>query len=76
MHVNIHTAAVPDGTSTISNDALALVRGHFNPSKIACTAPSVERSRSVSSMRSSILPPVWREKAQLNNAVRAPPICR
>ena len=34
MHVNIHTAAVPDGTSTISNDALALVRGNFNPSKL------------------------------------------
>lgn len=34
MHVIIHTAAVPDGKTSISNDALALVRGNFNPSKI------------------------------------------
>ncbi len=46
------------------------------PSRIAATAASVERSRSVSSMRSSIVPPILRAKTQLNRAVRAPPICR
>ena len=43
---------------------------------MAAIAASVERSRSVSSMRSSILPPAWRAKSQLNSAVRAPPIWR
>ena len=43
---------------------------------IAVIAASVERSRSVSSMRSSIVPPLWRAKSQLNKAVRAPPMCR
>jgi hypothetical protein len=39
-------------------------------------AASVERFRSVSSTRNRKLPPWWRAKSQLNNAVRAPPICR
>jgi hypothetical protein len=39
-------------------------------------AASVERARSVSSMRSSILPPVARANSQLKSAVRAPPMCR
>ena len=34
MHVKIHTGAVPDGQTSISNEALALVRGGFNPSKL------------------------------------------
>jgi hypothetical protein len=34
MHVKIHTAAVPDGTTTISNSAAELVRMGFNPSKL------------------------------------------
>lgn len=34
MHVKIHTAAIPDGTTTISNAAAELVRMGFNPSKI------------------------------------------
>jgi hypothetical protein len=48
----------------------------FEPARIAATASGVERSRSVSSMRSRNVPPVWRAKSQLNRAVRAPPICR
>src|SRR3954451_21540229 len=39
-------------------------------------AASVERSRSVSSIRSSIVPPWGRGERQLNKAVRAPPMCR
>src|SRR5436853_3153141 len=39
-------------------------------------ASSVERARSVSSMRSRNLPPRPRAYSQLNRAVRAPPICR
>src|SRR4051812_14747630 len=35
-----------------------------------------ERSRSVSSMRSTNTPPDRRANSQLNNAVRAPPTCR
>lgn len=34
MHVNIHTAAVPDGESTISDSAAKLVRMGFNPSRL------------------------------------------
>src|SRR5579862_7798452 len=45
------------------------------PSKITCTAASVERSRSVSSIRSRNLPPVRRAYSQLNSAVRAVPMC-
>ncbi len=36
----------------------------------------VERSRSVSSMRSTIVPASWRASSQLNRAVLAPPMCR
>lgn len=43
MHVKIHTAAVPDGMSTISNAALALVRGDFNPS----ARPAVDRIKAL-----------------------------
>jgi hypothetical protein len=39
-------------------------------------AGSVERSRSVSSMRRSIVPPCRRANSQLNRAVRAPPMWR
>ena len=39
-------------------------------------AASVERARSVSSMRSRTVPPWRRAYSQLNNAVRAPPMCR
>ena len=35
----------------------------------------VERSRSVSSIRSTSSPPAWRASSQLNSAVRAPPMC-
>ena len=34
MHVKIHTAAVPDGATTISQSAAELVRMGFNPSKL------------------------------------------
>src|SRR5882672_2088900 len=37
---------------------------------------SVERERSVSSMRRMKAPPWWRAKSQLKSAVRAPPTCR
>jgi hypothetical protein len=47
-----------------------------SPSKIASIAASVERARSVSSIRSRYLPPWWRANSQLNSAVRAPPMCR
>src|SRR3954451_10203945 len=49
---------------------------HLNPSRIAAIAGSVDRSRSVSSIRSSILPPCFLAKSQLNSAVRAPPMWR
>jgi hypothetical protein len=42
-------------------------------SKIACSETWVERSRSVSSIRSRKTPPWWRANAQLKSAVRAPP---
>ncbi len=51
-------------------------RAIARPSMIAATACGVERTRSVSSMRSRNAPPWWRAKSQLNKAVRAPPICR
>src|SRR5271170_252455 len=47
-----------------------------SPSRMASIAACVERSRSVSSMRNSILPARPRAYSQLNKAVRAPPICR
>lgn len=34
MHVNIHTAALPDEEVTISNSAAQLVRMGFNPSTL------------------------------------------
>src|SRR5262245_36288364 len=43
---------------------------------IALMAAAVERSRSVSSILSSILPPCRRANSQLNKAVRPPPMCR
>src|SRR3546814_4319352 len=46
------------------------------PSRIASIAASVERARSVSSIRSRNRPPWWRANSQLNSAVRAPPIWR
>ena len=42
---------------------------------ICATFSGVERSRSVSSMRSTSRPPSWRASSQLNSAVRAPPMC-
>src|SRR6266849_2768676 len=49
---------------------------HFSPSRMASMASLVERSRSVSSIRSSILPPRFLAYSQLNSAVRAPPMWR
>src|SRR5689334_14686125 len=46
------------------------------PSKMALTAASVERSRSVSSMRSRNFPPCFFANRYENKAVRAPPMCR
>src|SRR5215831_1696373 len=43
---------------------------------MASIASLVDRSRSVSSIRSSILPPCFFANSQLNSAVRAPPIWR
>jgi hypothetical protein len=37
---------------------------------------SVDRSRSVSSMRRTYVPPFLRAHSQLKSAVRAPPTCR
>src|SRR3954449_6070850 len=45
-------------------------------SRICWTFSGVERSRSVSSMRSMNTPPSWRAASQLNSAVRALPMCR
>src|SRR3954453_22566177 len=45
-------------------------------SRICSTFSGVERSRSVSSMRSTISPPCPRASSQLKRAVRAPPMCR
>src|SRR5215208_2709929 len=44
-------------------------------SKICSTFSGVERSRSVSSMRSTSSPPWRRARSQLYSAVRAPPMC-
>ncbi len=44
--------------------------------RISASLSGVERSRSVSSIRSTNVPPVWRATSQLNSAVRAPPTCR
>src|SRR5690625_7019793 len=46
------------------------------PSRMACTELSLERSRSVSSMRRTNCPPVARAASQANSAVLAPPICK
>lgn len=43
MHVTIHTAAIPNGTSSISNSAAELVRMGFNPSKV----PAVDRIKAL-----------------------------
>lgn len=43
MHVKIHTAAIPDGETAISNDAAALVRMKFNPSSL----PQVDRIKAL-----------------------------
>lgn len=43
MHVTIATKNVPAGTTPISNEALALVRGGFNPSKL----PAVDRMKAL-----------------------------
>ncbi len=34
MHVTIHTAAIPDGKTSITNSAAELVRMGFNPSRL------------------------------------------
>src|SRR5438067_4000474 len=47
-----------------------------SPPMIAATASGVDRTRSVSSMRSRNLPPWCRANSQLKSAVRAPPMCR
>jgi hypothetical protein len=44
-------------------------------SMIWATFSGLERSRSVSSMRSTSSPCSWRASSQLNSAVRAPPMC-
>lgn len=43
MHVKIHTAAIPDGETPISNDAALLVRMKFNPSSL----PQVDRIKAL-----------------------------
>ena len=56
--------SVADGSVLLVDDDdvfVDLVQRHLEAHGYAvATAGSVERSRSVSSMRSSILPPVWR----------------
>ena len=47
-----------------------------SPSRIERREASVERWRSVSSIRSRKAPPCWRAYSQLNSAVRADPMCR
>src|SRR5439155_15993447 len=49
---------------------------HSRPSMIERVDSSVERCRSVSSMRSRNLPPTLRANNQLNSAERAAPMCR
>jgi hypothetical protein len=46
------------------------------PSRIACTDAWVERSRSVSSILRTNVPPCLRAYAHEKSAVRAPPIWR
>ena len=48
---------------------------HSSASMICATFAGVERSRSVSSMRSTSSPSLWRASSQLKRAVRAPPMC-
>lgn len=43
MHINIHTAALPDEEVTINNSAAELVRMGFNPSKL----PPVDRLKAL-----------------------------
>src|SRR5436309_12530142 len=47
----------------------------FSASRICSTFSGVERSRSVSSMRSTSSPPACLASSQLKSAVRAPPMC-
>ena len=49
---------------------------HFIASKMTSRLSSVLRSWSVSSMRRTKAPPVWRAQSQLKSAVRTPPMCR
>jgi hypothetical protein len=50
--------AVARGAAELVDDlAVPIEPSHFSPSRMASIAASVERSRSVSSIRSSILPP-------------------
>ena len=48
----------------------------LRPSKMDCTLASVLRSTSVSSRRSTMVPPLWRAKSQLKMKVRALPTWR
>lgn len=43
MHINIHTAAIPDGETHITNTAAELVRMGFNPSRL----PPVDRIKAI-----------------------------
>src|SRR6185437_14635153 len=49
---------------------------HCSPWRMPSTISGVERSRSVSSILRTSVPPSCRAKSQLNRAVRAPPTCK
>ena len=51
-------------------------RASVSASTMSSMFSSVERERSVSSMRRMKTPPWWRANSQLKSAVRAPPTCR
>ncbi len=53
-----------------------VIPSHRRPWRMAWVCASVDRSRSVSSMRSTKTPPSFRAKSQLKRAVLAPPTCR
>src|SRR6516225_2111969 len=48
---------------------------HESTSTMPSTASSLDRDASVSSIRRTNVPPVWRANNQLNSAVRADPTC-
>ena len=52
-----------------------VIPSQWRPSRMSCSNAAVLRATSVSSSRSTNVPPVWRANRKLNSAVRAVPMC-